>query len=217
MMKTRTAIGLTAALVTVLCAHEAGAASTIKIPDPPRYSVEIEPKLNLSYLFWNRYGGDAWGPGVRFTIPLMSPGFVKTINDSVGIGFGLDLMHYDGYNGYYGWYGYCRGNPGRCPGYYVGYDTSFWAVQLPVVMQWNFWLTEKWSVFAEPGLTIRHAFYDDYAWCNPAYYGGACSPDRTNLYFTFYAGGRFNFNDTFALTMRIGHPVDFSIGLSIFL
>ena len=42
-------------------------------------------------------------------------------------------------------------------------------------------------------------------------------PDRTNAYFTFYAGGRFNFNEKFALTMRLGHPIDFSIGVSIFL
>jgi hypothetical protein len=142
---------------------------------------------------------------------------VKSINDSVAIGFGLDIMHYEGgYSGYYGWSGYCFNKPRDCPGYYAGYDTSFWAVQFPVVMQWNFWLTDKWSVFGEPGLTIRHAFYPDYPWCNSAF-PGACTPNSNNVYFTFYAGGRYNFNDKFALTMRLGHPIDFSIGLSIFL
>lgn len=202
-----------------LPAGDSIAQSTIKNPDPPQYKVEIEPKLNLAYLFFTRYGGDAWGPGVRVSIPLMSPGFVKTINDSVAIGFGLDMLHYQGYYySYYGWYGPCRNDP-RCAGFY-NYDTSFWALQIPVVMQWNFWFTEHWSAFGEPGLTLRHAFYPDYPWCQPPAYDprwGPCVPDSTNLYFTFYVGGRYNFNDRFALTMRLGHPVDFSIGLSIFL
>jgi hypothetical protein len=81
-------------------------------------------------------------------------------------------------------------------------------------------LTDKWSVFAEPGLTVRHAFYPDHAWCEPPYYNpkwGPCYRDRTSLYFTFYAGARFHFSERLALTMRIGHPTAFSIGLSIFL
>jgi hypothetical protein len=45
----------------------------------------------------------------------------------------------------------------------------------------------------------------------------SCYRDRTSLYFTFYAGGRFHFSDKIALTMRLGHPTAFSIGLSIFL
>jgi hypothetical protein len=215
----RVATRIVASAIATLVAGRAHAVSTIKTPDPPVYSVEIEPKLNLSYLFGTAYGGDALGPGVRFSIPLMSPGFVKTINDSVGIGFGLDILHYNG--GYYGgYYGYCNGNPKDCPGYSYGYDSSFWAVGVPVVMQWNFWLTDKWSVFGEPGLTLRHAFFPDYPWCQPPNYNpkfGPCVPDQNNLFFTFYAGGRYNFNDKFALTMRLGYPIDFSIGLSIFL
>jgi hypothetical protein len=215
-MKRGLRVGIATFTAFVSCASSAGAVSTIKVPDPPKYSVEIEPKLDLAYLFWTNYGGNAIGPGVRFSIPLMSPGFVKDINDSIAIGFGLDILHYDGAYGYYGWYGYCNGNPKNCPGWYYGYDASFWALSFPVVMQWNFWLTDKWSVFGEPGFTLRHAFYPDYPWCNPANYGGACSPSSTNLFFTFYAGGRYNFNDKFALTMRLGYPIDFSIGLSIF-
>jgi hypothetical protein len=210
----------TAAFAAVaLATSTASAELTIKNPDPPKYSVEIEPKLNLAYLFWTSYGGNAIGPGVRFSIPVMSPGFIKDINDSIAIGFGVDILHYDGGPyGYYNWYGYCNGNPKNCPGYYNGYDPSFWAVSFPVVMQWNFWLTDKWSVFGEPGLTIRHAFYPDYysQWCGPGFVG-TCGPKSTEPFFTFYAGGRYNFNEKFALTMRLGYPLDFSIGLSIFL
>jgi hypothetical protein len=206
-----------AGLAVAVLAVDASAASIIRDPNPPKYKVEIEPKLNLSYLgLWN-YGGNAWGPGVRFTIPVMSPGFIKTINDSIGISFGLDMLKYSGYYDNY-YYGYCAGNPRNCPGY--AYDPSFWAVHIPVTLQWNFWLTDSWSVFGEPGLTIRHAWYHEYpnyAGCDPRFY--QCSYDRstTDVFFTFFAGGRYHFSDTLALTMRLGYPIDFSIGLSIFL
>ena len=205
-----------AMMITLLAGGDrASAATIIKDPNPPEYKVEIEPKLNIAYLFWQSYGGGAWGPGVHFSIPIMSPGFVKTINNSVAIGFGLDIMRFDGnYNGYY--YGYCQGNPKNCPGFYNGYYSGFWAIELPVVMQWNFFITEHWSVFGEPGLTLRHAFYPS---C-PSYYDprfGPCYPDRTTPYFTFYAGGRYHFSEKIALTMRLGHPIDFSIGVSFFL
>jgi hypothetical protein len=207
-------------LVAVLGAGDARADVIIKNPNPPKYGVEIEPKLNFNYFLFEGYGGRAWGPGVRASIPIVSPGFVKTINNSVAISFGLDIMRYEG-TGYWYWSNYCFRNPRDCPGYYAGYDTGFWALQFPVTMQWNFFITDKWSVFGEPGLTLRQALYPDYPWCSPPYYDprfyGPCYRDRTSLYFTFYAGGRFHFSDKLALTMRLGHPTAFSIGLSIFL
>jgi hypothetical protein len=213
------ATALSTWLGVTLAPNTASADTIIRDPNPPRYSVELEPKLNLNYFLFEYYGGSAWGPGVRASIPIMSPGFIKTLNNSVGITFGLDLMRYSG-DGYYGWYRYCTGNPRNCPGWYVGYDTAFWALLFPVAMQWNFFITDRWSVFGEPGLTIRHAFFDDVAWCQPGVYDprfGPCNREATSLYFTFYAGGRFHFNEKLALTMRIGHPTTFSIGLSIFL
>src|SRR5258706_13210345 len=120
----------------------------------------------------------------------MSPGFVKPINDWIAISFGLDAMHYARYTGY-GYYRYCNGNPKNCPGYFNGYyyDTSFWAVHLPVVLQWNFWLTEKWSVFGEPGLTITHAFFSA-ALCRPTHDPpfGPCYPNATQPLFPVFAG-----------------------------
>jgi hypothetical protein len=206
----RRSIALAAGLSALALAPPAMAQSTIRDPHPPQYHVEIEPKLDLAYLLATGYGGGAFGLGGRFTIPLMSPGFVTTINDSIGIGFGLDFLHYAGY-GYYGYYyNYCNGR--GCP----YYDTSFWAVHFPIVMQWNFWLTEKWSVFGEPGITIRHAFFPNN--CGPYYDPRfACYPDSTQVFPTFFAGARFKFNDKLGLTMRLGYPIDFSIGLSIFL
>jgi hypothetical protein len=195
------------------------ALADIRNLNPRHDRIEIEPKLNLAYLFWGRYGGTGWGPGVRVSIPVMSPGFVKTINDSVAISFGLDLVRYAG-NTYGGWWYWCNRDPRDCPGWYYGYDTSFWTVQVPVTMQWNFWFNEHWSAFFEPGFTFRHAFYQDHPWCAPPNWDprwGSCYTDRSLLYFTFYVGGRYHFSDSVALTMRLGHPIDFSLGVSFFL
>lgn len=204
-----------ASLAIALSSGEAAATTIIKDPNPPRYKLEIEPKLNLGFFGLFDYGGNGWGPGVRFSIPLMSPGFVKKINDSVAIGFGADFMRYSGYKYYRD---YCPNKNAACVDYYNHYDASFWALHLPVVMQWNFWLTDKWSVFGEAGVTLRHAFYRDDPYYNTYCSGGFCRQGSANdFYFTFFAGGRFHFNDNLALTFRIGHPIDASIGLSIFL
>jgi hypothetical protein len=216
----RVGASLLIALSQLTAPSAAYADTIIRNPHPPKYHVELEPKFNLNYFVFQEYGGSAWGPGFRASIPIMSPGFIPTINDSAAISFGVDIMRYSG-TGYYGYYyGFCNGNPNRCPGYYSGFDPAFWAVLFPVTLQWNFFLTDKWSVFGEPGITLRQAFYPDYTFCEPPYYDpryGPCYRDRTSLYFTFYAGGRFHFSDTLALTMRVGHPNFFSIGLSIFL
>jgi hypothetical protein len=80
----------------------------------------------------------------------------------------------------------------------VGFDLgTHGRVLVPVVMQWNFWLSTHWSVFGEPGIALG-------------------SGDRTVLWPSFYVGGRFQFTDRIALTMRAGYP-DTSIGVSFFL
>jgi hypothetical protein len=210
-------LGAIVALTVTLLATDRASAD-IRNLNPRHDRIEIEPKLNLGYLFGGPYGGNGWGPGVRLSIPVMSPGFVKTINDSVAISFGLDVVRYSG--NYGNWWYWCNRDPRDCPGWNYGYDAAFWTVQLPVTVQWNFWFNERWSAFAEPGLTFRQAFYPDYPWCEPPNWDprfGGCYANRSQLYFTFYVGGRFHFSDSVALTMRIGHPIDFSLGVSFFL
>jgi hypothetical protein len=203
-LRIRAGITVAALLGAYAVVPSAFAQTSIKDPNPPKYSVEIEPKLNIDsgYGYW---GGTGFGPGVRFSIPVMSPGFVKTINDSIAISFGLDLIHYDGWNSYY----YC--NRGACYNGYSGPD--LWGMVLPVAMQWNFWFNEHWSAFGEPGLAIRHGFWSD----NYCYNGGPYCGSHTDIVPALYAGGRFKFNDKLGLTMRLGYPTLFSIGLSIFI
>lgn len=96
----------------------------IKHPsDHPHYAFEAEPHAIIGFAGPFEHGGQ-FGAGFRGTFIIVQNGFVKTINNSVGISAGMDL--------------------------FVGKETFF----IPVAMQWNFWLSTHWSVFGEPGLGI---------------------------------------------------------------
>jgi hypothetical protein len=175
-------------LLPLSFAVPASADDTIKHPgDHPSYSVEIEPHVLLGWD--NVYAGSAFGIGGRFTIPIVQNGFVPTINNSVGIGFGLDVMFYE--NCYY---------RGPCSATYLDF---------PVVMQWNFFVAKRWSVFGEPGLFIYHGFLPD---CP----NGVACPQVTGIEPALFLGGRYHLSDSTSLTMRIGFP-SFSFGFSFFL
>jgi len=137
--------------------------------DHPRYVVELEPQLLLT---WNQVS-DGPGVGLRATIPIVDNGFLSRINNSVGIGFGFDA------------------NP-------ISSGKNF---TLPVVLQWNFWLSTHFSVFGEPGLAVVFDHGD-------ARFGPV-----------IYAGGRYHFSPDIALTLRLlGVPsLDSAIGLSFLL
>ena len=197
MLRPSFVISLLAGATLVSTSRDAAAQSIIKNPgDHPNYSVELEPHVLLGWA--NLYRDNGLGLGGRVTIPIVQNGFVKSINNSVGISFGLDWLRYGGC--------YSRGN-GRND---YGCGASF--LVLPVAMQWNFWLTPRWSVFGEPGLFIFHGIYDEY--CGNGL-PGCGYPTRTSVQPAFYLGGRFHFNDKVSLTMRIGYPT-LSVGVSFF-
>jgi hypothetical protein len=79
----------------------------------------------------------------------------------------------------------------------IGADWTKDHFRVPVVMQWNFWLSRNWSVFGEPGGLID--------------FGKKPKPHPA-----FYAGGRFHFTERITLTMRVGHPTA-SVGVSFLL
>jgi hypothetical protein len=177
-------LGSALSLLAVLCAtRRASAQSIIKHPgEHPTYGFEAEPHLALA-----PFGDGGFGPGFRGTVVVVDNGFVSSINNSIGIGFGLDWVFYGHH---------CHGG--------CGTESD---VMLPVVMQWNFWLSPKWSVFGEPGVAFH-------------FRGGPRDHFDFDP-FTFYAGGRFHFNDAVAFTLRLGAPlIDdnvISVGLSLFL
>ncbi len=172
-------VSVGAALV-VLAAPARADRSIIKHPGRhPPYHFEIEPHALLGF------GGPLGGPferghaelgaGARATITIVKNGFVRSINNSVGIGFGAD--------------------------FYFDRDFKNDVIHVPVAMQWNFWLTRRWSVFGEPGVGFH---------VRPR--GG-----RGDLLGPILmAGGRFHFTRRVALTMRIGYP-SVSVGLSLLL
>jgi hypothetical protein len=123
------------------------------------------------------FHGEGVGPGFRGTFVVVDNGFVSSINNSIGIGVGFDWLFY-GRD--------CHGNNPR-----ICDDRG--DVMIPVVMQWNFWLHPHWSVFGEPGVLFHVRNHD--------------SKNFDFDPFTIYGGGRYHFNDTVALTLRLGAPV----------
>jgi hypothetical protein len=93
------------------------------------YRVELEPHALLGFGYLE---DGAFGLGMRATVILSDPGFVTSINDTVGISFGADL--------------------------FLGRRSSQ-AVYVPVQLQWNFFFTKHWSMMAEPG--VGFAFFGE--------------------------------------------------------
>ena len=74
--------------------------------------------------------------------------------------------------------------------------TGHGTYHLSAAMQWNFWLSDRFSVFGAPGVGVR--FFDS----------------NVDVWPAFGGGGRFHFGPNFALTLRAGFPVS-AVGLSI--
>jgi hypothetical protein len=192
------AIAAAIGIASLASPRAAYADDTIKHPgDHPRYHVEVEPHF-LFFAWdsgWNDYYGGAsgFGLGGRVSIPVVDNGFIPRINNNVAVSFGLDFIHYDGC-----WY------QGNCSSNYFDF---------PIVMQWNFFVAQRWSVFGEPGLVLYHATYDS---CPSGWpYGCPTAPTQTGVEPAIYLGGRFHVSDSVALTARIGFP-SFSFGVSFY-
>jgi hypothetical protein len=161
--------------------------------DHPRYVFEAEPHLLFGFIDPPGYAdGAGFGLGFRGSIPIVRNGFIPKLNNSVAIGFGVDIARY-------GRADYCVhfDDNGLCDDY--GHTDSFTEFWFPGVLQWNFFLSRNWSVFGEPGVALY--VMDGHLKFDP---------------FVFYAGGRFHITNNIALTMRIGYPT-FSLGVSFLL
>jgi hypothetical protein len=109
------------------------------------YSAEVEPHLQLQWA-QTRWNDEGFGPGVRINIPFLDNGPIQKINNNMAIGFGFDWTIFDDQGGWC----YARNAPGDA----YDYDCDASAFWFPVVLQWNFFLTDIISVFGEPG--VRH-------------------------------------------------------------
>lgn len=188
------------ATIAAVLSLPALAQAQIKQPGAhPKYSVELEPHFVFQWAGGPRYfGDDGIGVGLRASIPLIDNGPIDTINNSMGITFGLDWLHHDfDYDCYY-----FGPNDNLCR----DWDFEANAFWLPVAMQWNFFVHKRISVFGEVGLAIEHVRWN---WVRPCPGGpGLCEFDDsdTDVEFVFYPGARFMFSDTIGATVRIGFP-----------
>jgi len=175
-------------------------ADTVTIERPgahPNYQFEVEPHLLLSaFPPPGPATGLGYGVGARGTFELIDNGFIRTINNTVGVGIGVDWVSYDDSHLP------CPKDPnsGTCADLNPDFSVNY--VYVPVVMQWNFWLTRSWSVFGEPGFALRFMSRGDE--------GVSLDP------FLLFVGGRYHFNERISLTLRVGYPT-FSVGASFLL
>ena len=176
-------------LVGGLGAKPADAQMIIKQPGDHPKSWEIEPHLLFRGLLLPE-SDNGFGLGVRATIPIVENGFVSSINNSVGIGFGLDWLAYRG----------------------AGLNQFI----VPVVMQWNFFLTKSWSVFAEPGVAFNvfTESCDDYRFRDEGRYRDyRCRRNFVEPHIGI--GARWHFKPEVTLTMRLANNY-IGVGISWF-
>jgi hypothetical protein len=170
--------------------------SIIKSPgDHPDYHIEIEPHGILAWPGWyggfDYYGFFGIGGGARFSVPICKNCFIPKINNNVAISFGADLAIFPFYNTAT-----------------ANYAPTF--LYLPIAMQWNFFLSQKWSIGPAIGFSPVVGVFYDYNAC-----GGGCR----NWFFAplFEVAARYHFTDRVTLTMRLGFPEFFNIGVSFLL
>ncbi len=173
--------------LTVLCvlgtARTARADETIRSPGAhPDYAVEIEPHFVIGDD--SVFASAGYGVGARFGIPIVRNGFVPSINNSVAINFGIDLVHYD-----------------QCYFQTTGCGANY--LLFPVALQWNFFLSRQFSVYGEGGIFLYKGFVSD-AVCSGSFCVGA--PSDFGVLPTFAVGGRWHFSEHVALNLRVGYP-----------
>ena len=186
-MSARTTLAscLAAVLVVTVVAPEADAQTVIKSPnDHPDYRAELEPHAVFG-LWHRRYYGHynhtpfrdpELGVGFRATIEVADPAFIPKLNNTVGITFGLDISNCQ----------FCRGR-------------EDFRLYTPIGLQWNFFITRKFSAFADLGFMLSTDGFYQHVY--PDFFG--------------MLGGRYHFNDDVAFTFRIGVPF-VTVGVSFF-
>ncbi len=186
-----------AGLLAIGCfavSSSARAQSIIRQPNNHVTHVEVEIHGNVGAVFWGTGRGGGWGnglglgPGFRVGIPLMRNGFVSSINNMVALSFGADL------------------------GFWWFNNQGYWypSLTIPVMLQWNFYFTPHWSLGAELGLAPEIWFDNNYCVNNGCWFGPLRIWPSTGVVARYHFGsGNFP-----TLTMRLGFPTGFAIGVS---
>jgi len=167
---------------------------------PVSYTFELEPHLVFGSDPPGAGYGSGAGVGFRASFVIAPEGFIRGVNDSVAIGAGLDFGHYYGAYGFDGYRDTCLnfepGPAGTQVCTAVSSNGTYNYVFLPVVMQWNFWFTDWFSAFGEPGINLFYLGSN----------GSAVGP-------ALYLGARFRIWDRISIAVRIGYPTA-SVGVA---
>jgi hypothetical protein len=136
-VRVRVHLAVLAAVLLGSSVASAGEPSILNQPDQhPDYFGELEVHGLVAYsagpLALGRYDILGFGPGVHGNFRIVKNGFIPSLNDSVAIGIGAELV-FDAIGA-------------------LGVDVR---LVTPVVLQWSFWVTAHWSVFGEPGFAIE--------------------------------------------------------------
>jgi hypothetical protein len=137
-----------------------------------KYSVELGLHFAGETVPPNDTDSRGAGPGGRLYFNVLPKGLIADVVDSFAIGAGVDASltskNQDG--------------------------TARSHVLVPVTAQWNFWLTDRFSLFLEPGVSLVL---------------GA----GTHVQPVIYAGARYALGSSFALTGKAGIP-DATVGVA---
>ncbi len=203
----RLAFAATSLVGAFLLSGSAAAYDQVVIRDgrtPMTYEFELEPHVVFCTAPPGPGYGSGGGVGVRASFVILPEGFIRNVNDSIAVGLGLDLGHYTG-----SWD--LGGYRDQCLHYEVGPNGTsvctevssnggtYNYVFIPLVMQWNFWFTRRFSAFGEPGVDLYFV----------GNHGFNVSPAA-------YVGGRVKLWEGITLTGRIGYPT-LAIGVSFML
>ncbi len=196
-------LGTTALLAGLLVCRPAAADRTTLYDrqTPIWYTLELEPHLLLGTAPPGPGYGSGGGVGARGSFVLAQDGFISGVNDSLALGVGLDYIHYDGSLSFQGARDEClHFEPGPAGTSVCTQVTSnggsYNYLFIPVVLQWNFWFTQRFSAFGEPGVDLYLL----------SHHGVGIGP-------ALYVGGRVQVTDRITLTLRLGYPT-VSFGVS---
>jgi hypothetical protein len=136
---------------------------------------------------------DAWamfGLGMRVEIPIVPQGFLHAkVRDELALSFGGDV--------FFAPFGY---------GWYDPYD----AYAIPIaVVEWNFYLNDRWCVFPEAGLAFHLGFYSDH-WDDSHWHGPGWAYAQPDL----GVGARYHFNPRNSLVFRASTPGGLQVGFT---
>jgi len=139
----------------------------------------------------------AFGVGMRIDIPIVEDGFIDGVEDEFALSPGFDAY-------FLSWSRRCHQHGGdrHCHGdTYDGF--AFWTGLLG---QWNFYLSEDWSVFPELGFVV--GFFDEY------YHDGFQDTARFFVRPSGSVGARWHFTDRNALLFRVNWPAGAQFGIT---